>query len=96
MQSWSAGAAHGLDVKGTRSAVEEVNDLVNELSEVLAHLVEQNAELGGEEVRSKAHHMRDNIVPAMAAVRSVVDSLEKVVPDDFWPLPTYRDMLFVK
>jgi hypothetical protein len=22
--------------------------------------------------------------------------LEKVVPDDYWPLPTYRDMLFIK
>ena len=35
-------------------------------------------------------------LPAMAAVRSVADRLEKVVPDDFWPLPSYRDMLFVK
>jgi glutamine synthetase type III len=25
-----------------------------------------------------------------------VDRLEKVVPDDYWPLPTYRDMLFIK
>ena len=40
--------------------------------------------------------MRDHIVQAMAAVRAVADRLEKVVPDDLWPLPTYRDMLFVK
>jgi glutamine synthetase len=58
--------------------------------------VDQNAELGGEDVHDKAHHMRDNIVPAMTAVRAAADKLEKIVPDDFWPLPTYRDMLFVK
>jgi dipeptidyl aminopeptidase/acylaminoacyl peptidase len=29
-------------------------------------------------------------------VRAVADRLEKVVPDDFWPLPTYREMLFIK
>jgi glutamine synthetase len=40
--------------------------------------------------------MRDNVIPAMNAVRSVVDRLEKVVPDSYWPLPTYRDMLFIK
>ena len=40
--------------------------------------------------------MRDNILPAMAAVRAIVDRLEKVVPDDLWPLPRYRDMLFIK
>ena len=47
-------------------------------------------------MEEKAHHMRDNIVPAMQAVRAATDQLEKVIPDDFWPLPTYRDMLFVK
>ena len=41
-------------------------------------------------------HMRDNIVPSMNAVRAAADKLEKVVPDDMWPLPTYRDILFVK
>jgi glutamine synthetase len=45
---------------------------------------------------SKSYHMRDHVVPAMAAVREAVDRLEKVVPDDYWPLPRYRDMLFVK
>jgi glutamine synthetase len=88
--------AHGFDAAGTRLVVERVSELVNELSDTLAHLIEQNAELGGEDVHSKAYHMRDNIVPAMAAVRDVADRLEKVVPDDFWPMPRYRDMLFVK
>jgi glutamine synthetase len=40
--------------------------------------------------------MRDRILPAMAAVREVVDRMEKVIPDDLWPLPRYREMLFVK
>jgi glutamine synthetase len=90
------GAAQGLDVKAARGMLEQVNSLVNELSDALGTLVEQNAELGGDDVEAKAHHMRDNIVPAMAAVRSAADRLEKLLPDDYWPLPTYRDMLFVK
>ena len=40
--------------------------------------------------------MRDNIVPAMLAVRDVCDRMEKVLPDDLWPLPRYREMLFIK
>jgi glutamine synthetase len=90
------GKPHGLDVGGTQRIASHVNDLVNELSEALMVLVDQNAELGGEDVHDKARHMRDNIVPAMTAVRAAADKLEKIVPDDFWPLPTYRDMLFVK
>jgi glutamine synthetase len=85
-----------LDARGLQSTLRELNGLVDELRDALDTLRTQNAELGGDDVHSKAYHMRDNIVPAMLAVRSVVDRLEKVVPDDMWPLPTYRDMLFVK
>ncbi|HEX7049293.1 MAG TPA: glutamine synthetase III [Longimicrobiales bacterium] len=85
-----------IEVQGVRSAITEVGGLIDELTAALRVLVEQNAELGGDDVHSKAYHMRDNIIPAMNAVRAVVDRLEKVIPDDLWPLPTYRDMLFVK
>ena len=27
--------------------------------------------------------------------RVTVDALEKIVPDESWPLPKYREMLFV-
>jgi len=32
----------------------------------------------------------------MEALRDAGDALETVVPQDLWPLPTYREMLFVK
>ncbi|HYJ78424.1 MAG TPA: glutamine synthetase III [Longimicrobiaceae bacterium] len=86
----------GLETKGVRATLEKVNALIDELRTSLDALEEQNEELGGDDVHSKSHHMRDHIVPAMGAVRVAADKLEKVVPDDYWPLPTYRDMLFVK
>ncbi len=43
-----------------------------------------------------AKHSRDKVLPAMAAVRTLGDKLEGVVADDLWPLPTYREMLFIK
>jgi glutamine synthetase len=86
----------GLRVNGVTAILEEIQGLMDELQEATAVLVAQNAELGGDEVAEKAEHMRANIIPAMGAVRSVADRLEKVLPDDLWPLPTYRDMLFVK
>jgi glutamine synthetase len=73
-----------------------MNTLVNQLVEALHKLEVQNAELGGDDVHSKAHHMRDNVIPAMTAVRTIVDRLEKVLPDDLWPMPRYREMLFIR
>ncbi len=43
-----------------------------------------------------AKYMRDTIVPAMAALRDLGDQLEVVIPHEIYPLPTYREMLFVK
>lgn len=88
--------ALGLEPEGKRALIGEVNDLVNELVTALQALDQQNAELGGDDVHSKAFHMRDNVIPAMTAVRSAVDRLEKVLPDDLWPLPRYREMLFIR
>ena len=86
----------GIRAEGVTNTAKRVADLVDELEGALQVLVEQNAELGGDEVASKAVHMRKNIIPAMDRVRAVVDRLEKVIPDDLRPLPSYRDMLFIK
>lgn len=39
--------------------------------------------------------LHEGIVDAIAALRKEVDSLEKIVPDELWPLPKYREMLFI-
>ncbi len=94
-------AAQGLEAakqagKGVAATIALVGGLIDELRTALDTLVAANADLGGEEVHSKALHMRDNIIPAMRDVRSVCDRLERVVPDDLWPLPRYREMLFIR
>jgi glutamine synthetase len=43
-----------------------------------------------------AKYMRDTVVPAMARLRELGDQIELMVPHELWPLPTYREMLFVK
>jgi glutamine synthetase len=90
------GRTLGLASNGVTETIRQVNEVVDELRTTLDELVRQNAELGGDDVKSKSYHMRDHVIPAMAAVRGTVDRLEKLVPDDYWPLPTYREMLFIK
>jgi glutamine synthetase len=42
-----------------------------------------------------AEHSQKGLLPAMAVVRAAADSLEALVADDLWPLPTYQEMLFI-
>src|SRR5690606_14038156 len=51
--------ALGVEPAGVLRTIEEVNGLIDELARALRALVEQNAELGGDDVHSKARHMRD-------------------------------------
>ncbi|MDE7169116.1 MAG: hypothetical protein K2N67_02865, partial [Mucispirillum sp.] len=39
--------------------------------------------------------LHEEILEAMSELREVVDRLEKVVSDTLWPLPKYREMLFI-
>ncbi|HEY3186246.1 MAG TPA: glutamine synthetase type III, partial [Solirubrobacteraceae bacterium] len=78
--------------------------LVGETSEALEELVFAVRKLEGVneehpedvEVLEHAKYMRDQVIPAMEAVRDVADRLERIVADDLWPLPKYWEMLFIK
>ena len=86
----------GLKSDGVLKTAAVVNDLIDRLTQTTRDLAGHNQDLGGDDVASKAEHMRANIIPAMTEVRDVVDRLERIVPDDLWPVPTYRDMLYTK
>ena len=50
--------------------------------------------LHGEELERAANY-RDEVLPAMNEVRLHADRLELLVDDDLWPLPKYRELLFL-
>ena len=79
------------------SALEgEVRELVDELVSTLGELKSANAYPVDIEGLELAVYARDNQLAAMSKVREAADKLEKIVADDFWPLPKYEEMLFIK
>jgi glutamine synthetase len=54
-----------------------------------------HAEKHSGSVKDHATTYRDDVVPAIAKLRDSVDALEVLVDDELWPLPKYREMLFV-
>ena len=86
----------GVSTSGVKEVADHMAAYVNELQEALSVLINANKDLGGDTVHEKAHHMLNNVIPAMNKVRHATDRLERITAGDLWPLPTYRDMLFVK
>jgi glutamine synthetase len=46
--------------------------------------------------RDRAIAFHDTIVPIMEDIRKHVDDLEMVIDDQLWPLPKYRELLFIR
>lgn len=46
--------------------------------------------------REKAIAFHDKVVPYLEKIREHVDALEMIVDDDMWPLPKYRELLFIR
>jgi len=78
--------------------VSETEGLIDEFIGAIRALESANLEerQPHSDVLEHGKYMRDEIIPAMAAVRDVADRLEKVVADDIWPLPKYAEILFIK
>ncbi len=46
--------------------------------------------------REKAIAYHDNVVLCMEAIRDHIDTLELMVDNEMWPLPKYRELLFIR
>ena len=46
--------------------------------------------------REKAVQFHDIVVPYLESIREHLDALEMIVDDDMWPLPKYRELLFIR
>mgnify|MGYP003565091341 CR=1 FL=1 len=42
----------------------------------------------------KALHYKNRIIPLMEKVREYGDALENLISKEYWPIPTYEEMLF--
>jgi len=91
----SATAAAGVESKTAKSLLKKASDLTDSISadvDVLKSAVEAAAALSDNRSEALAYH--DNVVSAMDALRTDVDTLEPIVPDTIWPMPSYADLLF--
>jgi len=87
----------GVDCEEQRAMLEDVVALVNGLRariEALDHVTRHHG--GSDDPLDHAKHIKQHVKPAMSDLRQVADDLEAIVADELWPMPKYRDLLFIK
>jgi glutamine synthetase len=92
----AAAKGAGIEVPAQTELLKTLTGAVGALQTAAGKLDHALAHQADGDPYSHTKHARDAVIPAMNAVRTAGDALEGLVADDLWPLPTYREMLFIK
>jgi glutamine synthetase len=86
--------ASDADLKPQIDLLKQVTSEISSLKTKLDALEHELNHEGGDEL-SHAKHFRDKVIPKMKDVRVIADNLETIVDNEYWPLPTYAEMLYI-
>ena len=93
--SANAASAAGADTSVQTKLLHRLTELLIEASSARDHLEEVTSLAERHPAgRQQAILFRDQVVPAMKALRAPVDAAEMIVDKDLWPLPSYADLMF--
>ncbi len=87
--------AAGVPAAEQKAALERFVGYANRLRDAIGALEETMAHEDPDPL-AHARHIEEAVIPAMVETRAAADHLETVVTAEFWPLPTYRELLFLK
>ena len=76
--------------------IEKISEHESFIVENVAKLISTRREVNKiESERKKAIAYHDQVAPFLESIRYHVDKLEQIVDDEVWPLPKYRELLFI-
>ena len=88
-------AVAGADMTETEKVLQCIIDGSNKAAAATRELIKQHdAAEAIEDAQEQANAYANDVIPAMEALRAEIDALEVVVERDYWPVPTYNDILF--
>ena len=91
------------DVKSEKIAaqdlqtIEKISEHMSAIKEEVEKMVDARRNANALKCeREKAIAYHDNVVPGMERIRYHIDKLELMVDNEMWPLPKYRELLFIR
>ena len=88
--------AAAIGIEMDKESSQTVSNLIKLLMDGVSKLSEAMAKDDFDSIEEHMQYSAQTIRPLMDKVREYADTLEGEVADNFWPLPTYQEMLFVK
>ena len=84
----------GINAPNEEKAVKELTALTEELMDKIDTLNNASKNLPAVDAYETGMYYKNNVIPAMEDLRKTADTLEAMVGKDYWPFPTYTDLLY--
>lgn len=82
---------------GDLESIEKIARHINKIRRTVNEMVDaRKAANAIPTEREKAIAYHDTVIPAMETIRYHIDKLELLVDNEMWPLPKYRELLFIR
>ena len=77
--------------------MEEIAERINAIEMGVEELVSDRKQANAiDDAHLKAIAYHDTVEPRLDAIRYQIDKLELIIDDSLWPLPKYRELLFIR
>ena len=94
-ESFCAKAEMGIESAAEKGFVRELAEGIDAIHEATLELEAANAQAQAKEnPQAQCNEYRDVVIPCMERLRSAVDAMERICGRDWWPVPSYNQMLF--
>ncbi len=85
----------GIEARAEKGLVATLTSGIDAIYDAVADLEAKNVDAREiDDPQDECDAYRDVVIPAMDALRGAVDEMEKVVAEEYWPVPSYNSMLF--
>lgn len=84
----------GVNARAEMDILSRISDLAAVMNDRIAVLEEALVKSDEFERGDRANFFHDEILPRMSDLRAVVDELETLTAEDYWPFPGYGELMF--
>ncbi len=89
------GADFSAFAKAQTSIIKSISEHIECINEGITEMTEERKKANMLAINEKAAAYQKDVKPYLESIRRHCDKLELLIEDDLWPLPKYRELLFV-
>ena len=87
----------GLNYDSDMELIREIQHHTSAIQRLVGEMIEARKVANRiEDQRAKAIEYHDKVAVFLGQIRDHIDRLEEVIDDQLWPLPKYRELLFIR